>query len=729
MRKHIIRFYSLLLIWFSVPQVYGYANSIPEQTPKKGTSSLATVMRYDSISRSLIDQHPDSSLFYSELAYRVASRSKDNVALSHALLSLGTTFYHLNKLEKSIEFYYKGAELFEQAGDTANLAFTLHNIGLTHYKQKRYNEAIQTLQRGAKLYNQINDFDNEATIHTNTARCFLKKNDRISALDYAIKGANLFLRIGNQHGLANAYNLIGTIQLDITNRDLAYEYFIKTYNLYKEIGDSAGLASITNNLGVVLDELDRNDEALRYFLEYLDYSIQTNYTKGQYIAYNNIGYLYFKTQRNHEALNAYSKSLAISTALGDSTPIVNTHNNIASVFLGMGELDKAIQYVNTGLKYMPNEVNIDYLSESHEILSKVYAAKHDYIKAYQHQSVTMAIKDSLFSIKTNEQIMEMQIRFEMEQKEKEIELLKKNDEIKNLNLQKQKNVNFIWFVIMLLLGIVAILIYVSLQQKKKSNTLLHEKNSELVNSYKKLLDSEEHLKELNATKDRLFTIIAHDLKNPMNVLLGYSELLYTHFEKYDEQKKLELNAVIYHTSQNLSMLMENMLQWARAQTGVIKYNPEHFPLSTIVKQEVNLHSSLLEQKQLKVVNRVEDSIIVFADINLVSIIVRNLLNNAIKFSNLLDRIIINASEKDGMVEVKVTDYGIGMSKTEIGKLFKIDSSYSSLGTSGERGTGLGLIICKDFVEKNGGEIYVTSQEGLGSSFIFTLPANKSGINV
>jgi signal transduction histidine kinase len=228
--------------------------------------------------------------------------------------------------------------------------------------------------------------------------------------------------------------------------------------------------------------------------------------------------------------------------------------------------------------------------------------------------------------------------------------------------------------------------------------------------------------QLNSTKDKFFSIIAHDLKNPFNTILGFSELLSTKYHKLSEEKKLKYSEVIYDSSRNIYSLLENLLQWARTQTDKIAFEPIVFDLKQIVDQNIMLLKENLTDKKITVSHNIKDECKVYADRNMINAVIRNILTNAIKFTNINGEILINSIEKNGLIEVSIKDNGIGMSEEEIGKLFRVDVNFSRNGTGGETGTGLGLILCKEFVEKNGGIIRVESKPQEGSNFLFTLPS-------
>ncbi len=238
-----------------------------------------------------------------------------------------------------------------------------------------------------------------------------------------------------------------------------------------------------------------------------------------------------------------------------------------------------------------------------------------------------------------------------------------------------------------------------------------------------LITSEQRLRELNATKDKFFSIIAHDLKNPFNDLMGFTQLLALNIDKYDKPKIEQFAHIIHQSSKLAYNLLENLLDWSRSQTGTLKFKPEKISLKKIISENINLLESTARNKNIKIYSEVEHEASAFADKNMVRTIVRNLISNAIKYTNQGGHIKIQ-SKCSSHCEISISDTGIGISIANIDKIFKIDESFSTIGTEREKGTGLGLILCKEFVEKNGGKLWVKSEPNKGSTFTFSLPLSK-----
>jgi signal transduction histidine kinase len=237
-----------------------------------------------------------------------------------------------------------------------------------------------------------------------------------------------------------------------------------------------------------------------------------------------------------------------------------------------------------------------------------------------------------------------------------------------------------------------------------------------------LKEVREKLRQALATKDKFFSIIAHDLMTPFNALLGFSSLLLTEAETLSANERQEFIQDIQQASIQGHNLLTNLLFWASSQTGKLEVNPITFDLEDVVKENVELLSENAKHKGINLLLSIENQQI-FADKNMLDAVIRNLLSNAIKFTPTNGTIEISSKKEGNAVEISISDTGVGISAEDIDKLFKIDVNHTTVGTQREKGTGLGLILCKEFVEKQGGTIKIDSEKGKGSRFSISLPSS------
>lgn len=682
------------------------------------------VMLYQELSSLYKKKNKDSSIFYANLALESAQKDMSDLSYYEAYKCLGEAYSECFDYSNSLENLLKAKEYIQKTTNKSKQLENLVSIGNVHRSLNRFSEAIDVFKQAIEIAKDIEDFQSEGLLLYRIALSFFDITDFNKALEYSLKSANLLIINNIENELADTYNFIGYIHYSLKNSDLAQEYYQKAYSLYLKETDIKGMSSTLNNLGIIFNEKKDNTKALEYYSKSLEYSKQLKDDEGLSTALNNIGLMYVELGQIDKGIDSYFQSLKYSIKLFDKSSYANTFNNIAAAHLKAGNLEKAEEYVFKALPFVKKLSELGYVQESYQILAKIYSKKGQYKKAFDYQALEIAYSDSLYLQQNTSSISEMQTRFETEAKEKEILLLKKDKEISYLEVDRHKIVQKYLILSLFLFIVLVFVILYSQKRKRKASFILSLKNKELEQINRKLLESEQNLMELNATKDKFFSIIAHDLKNPFNALLGFSELLEKNFDRYTEEEVKEYINVIYESSQNLFKLLDNLLQWSRTQTNSISYHPEQFELITLINQEVTFLHVNSDKKKIGVNIELNENITAFADKNIISSVLRNLISNAIKFTNTHGSIEIKAKELTKEVEVSISDSGIGIDHDDLNRIFQLNNSISNKGTANEDGTGLGLLLCKEFTEMNHGKIWATSIKGKGSTFYFTIPKER-----
>lgn len=251
--------------------------------------------------------------------------------------------------------------------------------------------------------------------------------------------------------------------------------------------------------------------------------------------------------------------------------------------------------------------------------------------------------------------------------------------------------------------------------------ILWRGNMTRIKQHKLIEKQNAELKQQNTEKDKFFSIIAHDLKNPLSGIMVISEIMLEDIENAD-QKELEENLkMINNTAKGTYKLLENLLEWSMSQTGMMKYTPQKIDLSQLINEKIGEFAAMAKSKSISL-NFVDSyNYFVFADLNMLNTIFRNLITNSIKYTNTSGTIKIKTIQNDGFAEISVTDNGIGMDKNTVTQLFLLTKGVSKTGTANEKGTGLGLVLCNDLIKKQGGKIWAESEIGKGSIFTFSIP--------
>jgi len=301
-------------------------------------------------------------------------------------------------------------------------------------------------------------------------------------------------------------------------------------------------------------------------------------------------------------------------------------------------------------------------------------------------------------------IANKELAFQNEEKEKRAnELVIANKELAFQNREKEKRADEL---------------ITANKELAYQNELKEKRAADLVITNKEL----QQLLQLNEDKDKFFSIITHDLKSPFNSIIGFCEHLMEQIKEKDYEKTGEYANIILQSSKRAMDLLMNLVEWAQSQSGRMDFNPEYFEMASLIDEVTLLLNSIAEQKSIIIVSKVPKDIQVSADKAMISTVLRNLISNAIKFTQPKGRITIEAVvDKQNKLTVSVSDNGVGMANERIDKLFNLNESYSTSGTLNEKGTGFGLILCKEFIERNNGRIWVESEKGKGSTFYFTIP--------
>jgi len=272
----------------------------------------------------------------------------------------------------------------------------------------------------------------------------------------------------------------------------------------------------------------------------------------------------------------------------------------------------------------------------------------------------------------------------------------------------------LWFRLIIVSAIILLftIIFITRVRQLNNQKLLLEKM---------VASKTSELNELNASKDKFFSIIAHDLKNPFNTIIGFSEMMKESIRLKDSATFYEYTVMINTSAVQTLRLLENLLEWANSQRGKLSFNPVSVNLNELIKDEFLMIDEMRINKNIELKNYVDDTLTIVADKNMIRTILRNLITNGVKFTHKNGWVHVKAETYKSHVEIAVSDNGVGMTRETIAKLFRIDANISTRGTDNEKGTGLGLFLCKEFAEKHGGKIWVESEEGKGSTFKFILP--------
>jgi signal transduction histidine kinase len=431
----------------------------------------------------------------------------------------------------------------------------------------------------------------------------------------------------------------------------------------------------------------------------------------------NMAFMYFEQALKYATESGYTFNIALCS------------RKLAELYIAQKYFDKAFPLLEKSIQIGTQTNNFEILKKGYFAMYNLFAAKGEHKKALDNYLLSDRYADSINVSMTNKQLLDMQLNFEMANQQSivkkisnEVALLKKEKQIIEMKETRRTLIIIVLLISMLLVTSIGILYYNRYQLKHKAAAQLQEKIDIIEKTNERLVKSEEELQQINSTKDKFFSIIAHDIKNPLGGLITITDLVKADFDSMPDKEKRELFEIVNKSSHQLYSLLENLLHWSRSQTGRIPVKPVELKINELVESNFELLKPNAERKNIMTLNLCNQNHKVNADKEMITLVIRNLISNAVKFTREGGKISVSSALKEGMVEICIEDNGIGISKTDIQKLFRIDVQFSQNGTNNETGTGLGLILCKEFIQKNQGKIRVESEPGVGSKFIFSLPA-------
>lgn len=575
---------------------------------------------------------------------------------------LGVIYGNFGKLDSAFIYYKFALNRAKGNNDSAQIAYSLNNIGDYYYKSALFSTALENIFYAYDIFEQI----------------------------------------GDENGMAYTLNDIGEIYFKQNDYQKALEYYLNSGQIRFRINDDRGYAKSLLNQASTYTKLEMYEVALETYKKAQKYSIKSNYLKGESWILAGMSEIYTKQNQLEKALDNRFRALNIDLEIGNKNGELINYNQIGSIYLSQGLYKKAEYYLLKSLRESERVGNVEQQLISYDLLRLLHFKSGNYSTAYKYFENYKVIKDSIFSKENANKIADLQTAFISERKEKENDILRKDFEF------EQTTNNYLIIISLLILGAVFLFI-TKLRAEKKANKLLNEANQKLF--------------DLNAQKDKMFSIIGHDLKNPAGTIQNLLKVLVEDYSELNEDEKKELIKNVFESSQRLTQLLMDLLDWGSLSNGMIDLDRTELKLDDIIIQLVELLSPSAKEKNIDLEYNIGNTI-VFTDRNMLNTVLMNLVSNAIKFTHLGGKITISDYEDDKFHYISTKDNGVGIETNKIDELFRIDKVTTSRGTANETGTGLGLLVANEFAKKCGGEILVKSQLGKGSEFIIKLPKSE-----
>ncbi len=686
---------------------------------------------------------------------KLANLSKDPELKVDALSLRGEYLNNKDKFLEAIVVFKKSITLAEELGLSLHLGKDLENIGKSYYKLKDHDNAVASFKRSATIREEAGDSVGMGSSLNNAGFVYWMVTEFDSAIIYFNKALEIRSKLPNTDHHATTLNNLGTIYFNWAIYDKALEYYMKSLSLQREIKNDYGISISLTNIGLVYNETGQHEEAIQYYKESLPHAIDSkdtnvvgyvyqglgyafedidvdssiyyfklslakyqsaSYPPGIILALRGIGDFYFKLKdyevsgRNFEEM--YRLAVSEKIQLREAEAL----KGLGEVFLAQNKLNQAKSYLEESQLIGARLGNKVLLRDVSELISEIFERLGDKDSALVALRVHLKYAQEIQGEEMSRRLIGLKNKFQFEKYELDLQ--------KQMYENKTQRITILAAVLMLVLFLIIVLLLFRVNNRmKKTNNLLNEQNELIEGQSKELAVINQQLVESNDAKDKLFSIISHDLRSPFQSLLGITSLLKEDFYELTNDEKLHLIIGLEETSRKTFDLLENLLNLSASRMGKLAFDPLDIDVSEIVTKTLSLHAEQAAGKKISLKSNVRSGQFISGDPNMLEIVFRNLLSNAIKYTHEEGEILVDSCDSDGFVCFSIKDNGIGMDKETKANIFNINAVRSQRGTRGEKGTGLGIGLCKEFVDKHNGFIEIESEPGVGTIFRIKLPKN------
>ena len=626
-----------------------------------------------------------------------------------------------------VEKQLESADLLLQgAVETRDVKAEAHarkTLGLTHLTRTHdYEKAITQLIQALAIEDSLDLRQERIFSLLAIARVFEQVGDYMKSAGFLEEALELNRPMNNHYIKAIALNRLGKINAALGHIDDAFDNYDHVLKAQAEIGEPSIEAEALFNIGNLHRLRGNYEKAYDFHKQALNIRRSLGDKKNEAQSLNDIGEVYKAMKIADKALANHVIALEIRHYLKDKQAIAESYNNIGVLYYEERNMERAIANLKLGLEAAQESDAQEQIMKASEYLSFCFREMGDYKTALEYRDQFFGMSEFTQHEKNEQRLLDVQSRYELGRKESQIERLENIRALRDQQLREAARFRYFLFAIMALGVVIVVLVFYLYVTKQKSNRVLQKVNTQIQ-------EQNVALQELNATKDKFFSIISHDLKGPLNSLTSFSGLLINHTDSLSREEITMLAKDLDKSLKNLFALLENLLEWSRSQTGNIEFKPEPFDMNQLLEISRELLGTQAGNKNIVIENLTEGEMPVHVHKHSVNTVVRNLLSNAIKFTPAGGKVTLKASIINKEIVVSVADTGVGMAKEIMEKLFRIDTKHSTRGTADEKGTGLGLILCKEFIEKNGGRIWVDSEVGKGTVFYFALAKQSMSVDV
>lgn len=624
---------------------------------------------------------------------------------------IGYLHYKWGDFEKALRYFRRADSLGRAIAYTHGRAEALKNLAKYHHTRGEFEQSIIYNRQADTLAQAGQDTALLLIIRKNLGDDYESLGDYVPALRTYLAARTLARQARDTLALSAMHSHRGNLYSLLGNLDTARLEHERALALRKQIGYTEGIAKSLQNLGLILGQQGERQRAKQCFETSLVLCEQIGYRKGLIKCLNSLGLMDSDRHDWAGARQKHRRALALAREAGYDKGIVIALTQLGQVAHHLQQPRQAREHYLEALRLARQDELLSLAQELYLGLYHLARSEGDMGQALNHFEAYHHLHDNLLGQVRSRAIAEVQVRYETAQKERENELLRKENELQQLSLQQNQQVTTLLTVVALLSLGLTLTLYGRFRQKARSARSLASLNRQL--------------NQANGEKDQFFAIIAHELRSPLWWLRNLTSLLSQNMRTLSPERLEKAILAIDESAKNAVHLMDNLLQWSRTKLDRLTLQLRTLRVEDIMQEVIAPVQSAIDQKNIDLALAIDPSATLYADADSIKVVLRNLLSNAVKYTPEAGRIFLRTQREGQGWRITVQDNGVGISLDRQATLFDASRTYSTLGISQEKGSGLGLILCQEFVSRNGGSISVESHAAEGTAFHVWLPAGES----
>ncbi len=659
----------------------------------------------------------EKAILHYDRALAYFNEADDHVSFFESIKEKGNIYLYQADFDQAMNHYHTALDFYKRNNMVIGISRCLNNMGIIYKNRGRYVEALSVYQESVLHLDSVADANDIAQAYINMGNVFVYLGTYDKALEYYGLALSISERENYQKNISLCLSNAGVVHNKIHNYDEALNLYQRSLRVSKKLNDPIQISNCLINLGTNYADMGEPEKGIDYVERGMEIKIKLGDERTISNCNIHLADIYYMMEEYEEATQLFNTAILQKEQLDEPDGIIRCYLGLGSIQFDQGRYQEAGRTTDIALEIAREISAKEYIASAYRIKGKISVKLGDYRSAHQYNSQYHLYQDSLLDDATSKLAMEMEFRNRSRVLQQENENLRIQANLDRLEMRKRSVIFRFSLVIATILAVGLILVLYFMRRHRKTSLKLEEKN---------LVITKQNLKldQVNKTQDRIMSIIAHDLRGTIGNQLTAVEVLHRieGNDKVEIDRKRLLGNLKNSASYSLELL-ENLLHWSRLEEGVSNFHPEEVRLNTLVTNCLSIFGEAAVNKGIVIKKEINGTVICTADRIMMETIFRNLISNAIKFSNPGGTITISVKEENELIRFRVSDQGIGMTPEQVHQI-QFNGGFTRRGTANEKGAGMGLILVREFTNVHKGELTIRSEPGQGSTFEVVFPCIK-----